>query len=134
MFHCHWSVLSFRWNLFLPMLAFYKLRLWVIFNIVYCAKDVMQRSWLYRHFLFTFNGCESWCLFPVCFSCPHTWYPLARRKRRRVFLHVGPTNSGKTYQALKQLQSSASGKLLLNLLKGQWLICNVDENLVSWVI
>ncbi|GAU18871.1 hypothetical protein TSUD_228610, partial [Trifolium subterraneum] len=42
-------------------------------------------------------------------TCPHTWYPQARRKRRKVFLHVGPTNSGKTYQALKQLQSSASG-------------------------
>ncbi|KAI5440284.1 DExH-box ATP-dependent RNA helicase DExH16, mitochondrial isoform X1 [Lathyrus oleraceus] len=42
-------------------------------------------------------------------TCPHTWYPQARRKRRRVFLHVGPTNSGKTHQALKQLQSSASG-------------------------
>ncbi|CAK8539184.1 unnamed protein product [Lathyrus sativus] len=42
-------------------------------------------------------------------TCPHTWYPQARRKRRRVFLHVGPTNSGKTHQALEQLQSSASG-------------------------
>ncbi|KAL5098648.1 hypothetical protein RYX36_002975 [Vicia faba] len=42
-------------------------------------------------------------------TCPHTWYPQARRKRRKVFLHVGPTNSGKTHQALKQLQSSASG-------------------------
>ncbi|WJX60044.1 RNA helicase [Trifolium repens] len=42
-------------------------------------------------------------------TSPHTWYPQARRKKRRVFLHVGPTNSGKTYQALKQLQSSASG-------------------------
>ncbi|WJX54650.1 RNA helicase [Trifolium repens] len=42
-------------------------------------------------------------------TSPHTWYPQARRKKRRVFLHVGPTNSGKTYQALKQLQLSASG-------------------------
>ncbi|KAF3771959.1 DExH-box ATP-dependent RNA helicase DExH16 [Nymphaea thermarum] len=40
---------------------------------------------------------------------PHTWYPLARRKKRNIFLHVGPTNSGKTYHALKQLESSSSG-------------------------
>ncbi|KAL2349464.1 hypothetical protein Fmac_003464 [Flemingia macrophylla] len=42
-------------------------------------------------------------------TCPHTWYPQARKKHRRVILHVGPTNSGKTYHALKQLESSASG-------------------------
>ncbi|XP_027360998.1 DExH-box ATP-dependent RNA helicase DExH16, mitochondrial isoform X2 [Abrus precatorius] len=42
-------------------------------------------------------------------TCPHTWYPQARRKHRRVILHVGPTNSGKTHNALKQLESSASG-------------------------
>lgn len=42
-------------------------------------------------------------------TCPHTWYTNARRKKRNVFLHVGPTNSGKTYHALKQLQSSSSG-------------------------
>ncbi|KAJ8543217.1 hypothetical protein K7X08_005740 [Anisodus acutangulus] len=40
---------------------------------------------------------------------PHTWYPHARQKNRNVFLHVGPTNSGKTYYALKQLESSSSG-------------------------
>ncbi|KAJ0637670.1 putative RNA helicase [Helianthus annuus] len=40
---------------------------------------------------------------------PHTWYPAARRKKRNVFLHVGPTNSGKTYSALKRLEQSSSG-------------------------
>ncbi|KAL3505963.1 hypothetical protein ACH5RR_031345 [Cinchona calisaya] len=40
---------------------------------------------------------------------PHTWYPIARRKKRKIFLHVGPTNSGKTHQALKQLETSSSG-------------------------
>ncbi|PWA49221.1 Helicase, C-terminal [Artemisia annua] len=40
---------------------------------------------------------------------PHTWYPVARRKKRNVILHVGPTNSGKTYHALKQLECSSSG-------------------------
>ncbi|CAI0465862.1 unnamed protein product [Linum tenue] len=42
-------------------------------------------------------------------TSPHTWYPKARRKIRKVFLHVGPTNSGKTYHALKSLQSNPSG-------------------------
>ncbi|KAI3459409.1 hypothetical protein Pfo_016072 [Paulownia fortunei] len=42
-------------------------------------------------------------------TCPHTWYPIARRKKRNVILHVGPTNSGKTYHALKRLESSSSG-------------------------
>ncbi|KAJ7980004.1 ATP-dependent RNA helicase mitochondrial-like [Quillaja saponaria] len=42
-------------------------------------------------------------------TCPHTWYPKARRKHRKIVLHVGPTNSGKTYHALKQLESSHSG-------------------------
>lgn len=42
-------------------------------------------------------------------TCPHTWYPNARKKQRTVFLHVGPTNSGKTYHALKQLERSSTG-------------------------
>lgn len=40
---------------------------------------------------------------------PHTWYPNARKKTRNVVLHVGPTNSGKTYHALKQLECSSTG-------------------------
>ncbi|KAJ4967654.1 hypothetical protein NE237_014355 [Protea cynaroides] len=40
---------------------------------------------------------------------PHTWYPNARKKKRNVIVHVGPTNSGKTYHALKQLESSLTG-------------------------
>ncbi|XP_056695986.1 DExH-box ATP-dependent RNA helicase DExH16, mitochondrial isoform X3 [Spinacia oleracea] len=40
---------------------------------------------------------------------PHTWYPIAREKKRTIFLHVGPTNSGKTYHALKQLECSSTG-------------------------
>lgn len=46
-------------------------------------------------------------------SHPHSWYPVARKKRRKVTLHVGPTNSGKTHSALKQLELSLSGKLFI---------------------
>lgn len=45
------------------------------------------------------------------FSSPHTWYPKARSKPRKVILHMGPTNSGKTHNALKRLESSPSGRV-----------------------
>lgn len=48
-------------------------------------------------------------IFPSNFRRPHAWYPVARQKKRKVTLHVGPTNSGKTYHALKQLELSSSG-------------------------
>jgi ATP-dependent RNA helicase SUPV3L1/SUV3 len=35
---------------------------------------------------------------------PAEWYPHARSIQRTVHLHVGPTNSGKTYHALKRLE------------------------------
>uniref|UniRef100_A0A453LSM6 ATP-dependent RNA helicase SUV3 DEXQ-box helicase domain-containing protein n=1 Tax=Aegilops tauschii subsp. strangulata TaxID=200361 RepID=A0A453LSM6_AEGTS len=44
---------------------------------------------------------------------PHLWYPNAREKKRNVFLHVGPTNSGKTHNALKRLEASSSGTVLI---------------------
>ena len=40
---------------------------------------------------------------------PGAWYPLARAMRREVHLHVGPTNSGKTYSAIQQLKAADSG-------------------------
>lgn len=40
---------------------------------------------------------------------PGEWYPLARAQRRRLILHVGPTNSGKTYNALSALAKAKSG-------------------------
>ncbi|GAQ77657.1 ATP-dependent RNA helicase [Klebsormidium nitens] len=40
---------------------------------------------------------------------PHEWFPVARSIKRRVTLHVGPTNSGKTYAALQRLREAATG-------------------------
>jgi hypothetical protein len=37
---------------------------------------------------------------------PHDWYPYARMIRRRIIYHGGPTNSGKTYHALKRLRET----------------------------
>ncbi|CAL0332073.1 unnamed protein product [Lupinus luteus] len=57
-------------------------------------------------------------------TCPHTWYPQARRKHRKVILHVGPTNSGKTHHAMKKLESSASGLYCSPLRLLAWEIAN----------
>ncbi|KAJ4351507.1 RNA helicase [Didymosphaeria variabile] len=40
---------------------------------------------------------------------PAEWYPATREIRRTVHLHVGPTNSGKTYHALKRLEAADRG-------------------------
>ncbi|KAL2861266.1 ATP-dependent RNA helicase SUV3 [Aspergillus lucknowensis] len=40
---------------------------------------------------------------------PAEWYPQARATQRTIHLHVGPTNSGKTYHALKRLEASKNG-------------------------
>ena len=41
---------------------------------------------------------------------PHLWYQKARAMApRRVIVHIGPTNSGKTYSALQALSSASKG-------------------------
>jgi len=42
-------------------------------------------------------------------------FPLARRLKRKIVFHVGPTNSGKTYAALRELQSATTGYYLAPL-------------------
>ncbi|KAI5920202.1 ATP-dependent RNA helicase SUV3 [Camillea tinctor] len=43
------------------------------------------------------------------FRFPHEWFPATRALQRTIHLHVGPTNSGKTYHALKALENANSG-------------------------
>jgi len=40
---------------------------------------------------------------------PGEWYPEARSLRRKIIMHVGPTNSGKTFHALQRLETAKSG-------------------------
>jgi len=40
---------------------------------------------------------------------PTEWYPATRHMHRTIHLHVGPTNSGKTYHALQRLEQAATG-------------------------
>ena len=46
-----------------------------------------------------------------CFdlSSPHNQFPSARLMKRKIIFHGGPTNSGKTYHALKRLEKSNNG-------------------------
>lgn len=43
------------------------------------------------------------------FRYPHEWFPATRAMQRTIHLHVGPTNSGKTYHALKALENAKTG-------------------------
>ncbi|TMS38759.1 hypothetical protein L596_005409 [Steinernema carpocapsae] len=40
---------------------------------------------------------------------PHNWYSDARTLNRKVYFHAGPTNSGKTYEALQCFTNAKSG-------------------------
>ena len=42
-------------------------------------------------------------------------FPMAREMRRKLTLHIGPTNSGKTYTAMKRLQEADTGYYLAPL-------------------
>ena len=42
-------------------------------------------------------------------------FPIARGMRRKLILHIGPTNSGKTYEAMQKLQSADTGYYLAPL-------------------
>jgi len=42
-------------------------------------------------------------------------FPLAREMRRKLTLHIGPTNSGKTYQAMQKLEYADTGYYLAPL-------------------
>ena len=40
---------------------------------------------------------------------PSEWFPATRAVKRKIHLHVGPTNSGKTYHALQRLEQADRG-------------------------
>ena len=40
---------------------------------------------------------------------PHTWFPVARSLQRKIIYHAGPTNSGKTFNALTAMRKADSG-------------------------
>lgn len=46
---------------------------------------------------------------------PHLWYPEARKLKRKVIMHLGPTNSGKTHRAFERFSQAKSGYYLAPL-------------------
>ncbi|PKA61403.1 antiviral helicase SKI2 [Apostasia shenzhenica] len=80
-----------------------------IVSPTHCKKNLNPHLYFWSGIRFISSHCSSAKLNLTDLTCPHTWYPNARRKRRSIFLHVGPTNSGKTYTALKRLETSSSG-------------------------
>ncbi|AMD22565.1 HHL205Cp [Eremothecium sinecaudum] len=46
---------------------------------------------------------------PLDLSNPSTWYPKARELKRTIVMHLGPTNSGKTFNALQKLKQCNRG-------------------------
>ncbi|SEL01435.1 ATP-dependent RNA helicase SUPV3L1/SUV3 [Butyrivibrio sp. ob235] len=44
-----------------------------------------------------------------------TLFPLARQMKRKFIIHIGPTNSGKTHQAMEELKKAGSGIYLAPL-------------------
>ncbi|TPX57551.1 hypothetical protein SpCBS45565_g08176 [Spizellomyces sp. 'palustris'] len=42
-------------------------------------------------------------------TSPADWHSAARSMKRKIIMHVGPTNSGKTYAALQRLEQCATG-------------------------
>jgi hypothetical protein len=45
----------------------------------------------------------------LTFTKPEQWYPGARAMKRKIYYHMGPTNSGKTSYAIKRLTEAKTG-------------------------
>lgn len=68
---------------------------------------------------------------------PCEWFPNARKLKRKFIMHVGPTNSGKTYHALKRLERCTKGyyagplRLLAREVYDKFQKKNINCNLVT---
>lgn len=67
---------------------------------------------------------------------PHTWFPIARSLQRKIIYHAGPTNSGKTFNAMTAMRKASSGVYCgpLRLLAMEiYDSCNVDGTFCNLV-
>jgi hypothetical protein len=55
---------------------------------------------------------------------PHLWFSKARSMKRKVVCHTGPTNSGKTFEALQRLKAARRGVYSGPLRLLAWEVCN----------
>jgi ATP-dependent RNA helicase SUPV3L1/SUV3 len=61
-------------------------------------------------------------------TMPHEWFPEARSIQRKVFYHMGPTNSGKTREAINRLIASKNGLYCAPLRLLAWEISETLSN------
>ncbi|KAI0478755.1 P-loop containing nucleoside triphosphate hydrolase protein [Xylariaceae sp. FL0804] len=90
-----------------------------LFHSLRSAFAEENESGLERSLIFNFRDSLMTSSFPAAVAAtqkqiadcryPHEWFPATRALQRTVHVHVGPTNSGKTYHALKALENSKSG-------------------------
>ena len=59
---------------------------------------------------------------------PQEWFPYARLDQRKIIFHSGPTNSGKTFEALERLKQAKRGMYLGPL---RLLAAEIYENLTT---
>ncbi|KAI1377714.1 P-loop containing nucleoside triphosphate hydrolase protein [Hypoxylon crocopeplum] len=71
-------------------------------ELVYAFQNFLIRSRFPRNIVATHMKIAD-------FRFPAEWFPATRAMQRTIHLHVGPTNSGKTYNALKALENAKSG-------------------------
>ena len=81
--------------------------------------------------LLSINKYQSTLSIKIDLSKPHLWYPSTRNMKRKIICHIGPTNSGKTFNALQSLKSSQKGIYLGPLRLLAWEIATKlrDENI-----
>ena len=64
---------------------------------------------------------------------PHEWYPETRKIKREIFFHMGPTNSGKTFEALNSLKEAGKGLYWAPLRLLAWEVAEkLNEEGVRW--
>lgn len=72
------------------------------------AQELITKS-LYRRYV----GSKVYSYKPqdttIDLSNPAEWFPQARKMKRKIIMHVGPTNSGKTYRSLQKLAQAQLG-------------------------
>ncbi|KAL3230548.1 ATP-dependent RNA helicase SUV3, mitochondrial [Nakaseomyces bracarensis] len=58
---------------------------------------------------FMINSRDNQTTNSINFVNPSEWFPEARKIRRHIVMHVGPTNSGKTFKSLQKLKHAERG-------------------------
>ena len=92
------------------------------------AKELMERSLYQLYLLYYLQYAIQQDLSSLLEVDPKNEYPMARMMNRHFIIHVGPTNSGKTYGSLQRLAAARNGVYLGPL---RLLALEVQEKLLA---